>query len=90
LQDIEAINLPIKQTPYADNIYWVFAITLKDNYKKDAQQVMKELGAKGIGTRPFFIRCTNSLSLKKWVYLKMRNIQMQPNCMNEVFIFQVA
>lgn len=54
LQDIEAINLPIKQTPYADNIYWVFAITLKDNYKKDAQQVMKELGAKGIGTRPFF------------------------------------
>lgn len=54
LQDIEAINLPIKQTPYADNIYWVFAITLKDNYKKDAQQVMKELRAKGIGTRSFF------------------------------------
>lgn len=54
LQDIEAINLPIKQTSFAENIYWVFAVTLKDNYKKDAQQVMQELGVRGIGTRPFF------------------------------------
>lgn len=54
LQDIEAINLPIKQTSFAENIYWVFAFTLKDNYKKDAQQVMQELGVRGIGTRPFF------------------------------------
>lgn len=54
LQDIEAINLPLKEKAFAENIYWVFAITLKDNYEKNAQQVMKELGSKGIGTRPFF------------------------------------
>lgn len=54
LQDIDSINLPIKRTSFAENIYWVFAITLKDNYEKDARQVMQELGVKGIGTRPFF------------------------------------
>ncbi|MCY6412411.1 DegT/DnrJ/EryC1/StrS family aminotransferase [Acinetobacter sp. VNH17] len=54
LEDIEVINLPIKQKSFAENIYWVFAITLEDNYKKDARQMMQELGAKGIGTRPFF------------------------------------
>lgn len=54
LQDIDSINLPIKRTSFAENIYWVFAITLKDGYPKTTQQVMKELGEKGIGTRPFF------------------------------------
>lgn len=54
LNDIEAINLPIKQTDFAENIYWVFAITLKDSCKKTVQEVMQQLGEKGIGTRPFF------------------------------------
>lgn len=54
LSDIEAVNLPIKQKSFTDNIYWVFAITLKDNYPKSAKEVMRELGARGIGTRPFF------------------------------------
>lgn len=54
LQDIAVINLPIKGKVFAENIYWVFAITLKDDYEKKALQVIKELGAKGIGTRPFF------------------------------------
>lgn len=54
LSDIEVINLPIKTTPYAENIYWVFAVTLKDRYPKNAHEVMKELAYRGIGTRPFF------------------------------------
>lgn len=54
LQDIDTINLPIKHTSFAENIYWVFAITLKDEYPKTTQQVMQELSEKGIGTRPFF------------------------------------
>lgn len=54
LKDIEVINLPIQETHSAKNIYWVFAITLKDGYPKTARQVMQELGEKGIGTRPFF------------------------------------
>ncbi|MEJ5227784.1 DegT/DnrJ/EryC1/StrS family aminotransferase [Thermodesulfovibrio sp.] len=54
LSDIEALNLPLRTTPYAENIYWVFAVTLKDGYPKKAKEVMKELNNRGIGTRPFF------------------------------------
>lgn len=54
LADIKVINLPIISKIFADNIYWVFAITLKDNYPKTAKEIMKELSSRGIGTRPFF------------------------------------
>lgn len=54
LSDIEEINLPIKQKHFSDNIYWVFAITLKDSCSKNAKDVMAELSKKGIGNRPFF------------------------------------
>ena len=48
------INLPVKSTNYCENIYWVYAITLKDSYPKTANQIMSELGEYKIGTRPFF------------------------------------
>ena len=54
LGDIDTINLPIKNKPFAENIYWVFAITLKDVCKKIAKDIMQELAIKGVGTRPFF------------------------------------
>jgi len=54
LQDADMINLPIKATNYCANIYWVYAITLRDDYPKTAKEVMQELGKCNIGTRPFF------------------------------------
>lgn len=54
LKDIESINLPIPNTNYCENIYWVYAITLKDTYSKSAKNIMSELGEYKIGTRPFF------------------------------------
>jgi perosamine synthetase len=54
LQDLDMINLPIKATSYCENIYWVYAITLKDDYSKTSREVMQELGECNIGTRPFF------------------------------------
>ncbi len=54
LKDIEVVNLPIPKTDYCENIYWVYAITLKDNYKKTAKEVMQKLAEYKIGTRPFF------------------------------------
>ena len=48
------INLPVKSTNYCENIYWVYAITLKDSHPNTAKQIMSELGAYKIGTRPFF------------------------------------
>lgn len=54
LKNIDVISLPIVKTEYCENIYWVYAITLKDDYPKIAKEVMKELSEYKIGTRPFF------------------------------------
>ena len=54
LNDIEVINLPLNKTDYYENIHWVYAITLKEKFKKSAKEVMSELIEFKIGTRPFF------------------------------------
>lgn len=48
------IDLPLSNTDYAENIYWVYGVVLKEHIKLDALQVMKLLQNEGIGTRPFF------------------------------------
>ncbi|MFO0322860.1 MAG: DegT/DnrJ/EryC1/StrS family aminotransferase [Bacteroidota bacterium] len=53
LKDVKGIQLPIEKTAYCDNVYWVYGILLNDK-SKTAEQVMKLLADKGIGTRPFF------------------------------------
>jgi perosamine synthetase len=54
LKDIDVINLPMHSTSYCENIYWVYAITLKSSFNKAVVDVMSELGDHKIGTRPFF------------------------------------
>jgi len=51
---IPGIQLPLAQTEYAENIYWVYGVVLKDEVPFDGEEVMRRLHAKGIGTRPFF------------------------------------
>lgn len=50
----DKLELPLPGTDYADNIYWVFGMVLKENVPFDAQEAMRRLAAKGIGCRPFF------------------------------------
>lgn len=47
-------TLPIASTKFAKNIYWVYGLVIKENNELDAEAVMKILGKKMIGTRPFF------------------------------------
>ena len=54
LKDLRSVNLPVTKTDFCENIYWVYAITLKDDYRKTAKEVMAELSMYNIGTRPFF------------------------------------
>jgi len=55
LSDLEdRIELPLVKTEYADNIYWVYSIVLKEKAGMNAVEAMKRLGAEGIGCRPFF------------------------------------
>ena len=54
LKEVEGLELMPECTNYADNIYWVYGIVLKDEMPFDAEEMMRKLGKKGIGSRPFF------------------------------------
>ena len=53
LEGCEAFTLPLTQTDYCENVYWVFGIIPKDK-SRDAKWWMNKLVEQGIGTRPFF------------------------------------
>ena len=54
LKDMEGIILPIKETLYAENIYWVYGILLGKDIEATNQQVQAMLAEEGIGSRSFF------------------------------------
>ncbi len=54
LSGVDGLELMKEKTEYADNIYWVYGMVLKDEVPFDAEEAMRRLGQKGIGTRPFF------------------------------------
>lgn len=54
LLNVEGLELMPEKTEYADNIYWVYGLVLKDDVPFDAEEAMLRLAQLGIGTRPFF------------------------------------
>ncbi len=54
LSDVKGITLPVVETEYAKNIYWVYGIVLDDDLNMDNEMLQKKLGEEGIGTRTFF------------------------------------
>jgi perosamine synthetase len=54
LSDIPGLQLPLPRTDYADNIYWVYGLVLKDEVPFDAEEAIGRLAQYKIGTRPFF------------------------------------
>lgn len=54
LSDLDQVHLPLPETDYAKNIYWVYGIVLKEEVPFDAKEAMRRLTEMGIGTRPFF------------------------------------
>jgi perosamine synthetase len=54
LGDISGIQRPKQSTDYAENIYWVYGIVLRDELDFDAEEAMKRLSEKQVGSRPFF------------------------------------
>lgn len=52
--DLQNVQIPLAKTNYAENIYWVYGLVLDDNLGMNAEEVMRRLTEKGIGTRPFF------------------------------------
>lgn len=54
LSNVHGLELLPEKTGYAENIYWVYGIVLKDEVPFDAEEAMRRLGSRKIGTRPFF------------------------------------
>lgn len=54
LNNIPHLKLPIAQTAYAENVYWVFGMVLSKDIDFNVDEMMKKMGEYGIGTRPFF------------------------------------
>ena len=54
LEDVEGIQLPLPETDFAQNIYWVYGLVLDDDVSFDARDAMACLGDMGVGSRPFF------------------------------------
>lgn len=54
LKELPMLQLPLSETLYAKNIYWVFGLVIDISFPMDAETVMKKLAQLGVGTRPFF------------------------------------
>ena len=54
LEDMDTLQLPLPQTDYAENIYWVYGVVLKPGVPYEAEEAMSRLRQHQIGTRPFF------------------------------------
>ena len=54
LSDVKGIRLPVAETDYARNIYWVYGILLDEDIRVTNREITKLLAAEGAGTRTFF------------------------------------
>ncbi len=48
------LQLPVESTSYAENIYWVFGVVLRDSVPFDARRAIALLREKGVDSRHFF------------------------------------
>jgi perosamine synthetase len=65
LSGLKGVRLPLSCTDYAQNIYWVYGLLLDETIGLDAEEAMKRLAEKGVGTRPFFFPMHQQPVLRK-------------------------
>jgi perosamine synthetase len=70
LSNIPGIQLPLEKTDYAENIYWVYGLILKEDVPFDAEAMMKKLADQNVGARPFFWCMHEQPILKKMNFFK--------------------
>jgi perosamine synthetase len=54
LSNVAGLQLPLVETPYAQNIYWVYGIVLSGDIPFDTDEMIARLAQLGVGARPFF------------------------------------
>ncbi len=53
LEDVDGVKLP-PEKEWAKSVYWMYSILIKTPYRISRDELMKELAAEGIDSRPFF------------------------------------
>jgi len=66
LKNSSKLNLPLEKTEYAENIYWVFGLVLKDDVDLKVEKIIFNLLENGVGSRPFFYPMHNQPVLKEY------------------------
>lgn len=79
LTDIEDLQLPLAQTGYARNVYWVYGLVLGPQQKADADAVIPRLADRGVGTRPFFWPMHEQPVLKKMGFFNCESYPVAEN-----------
>lgn len=54
LRGVPKLRLPVEKS-YARNVYWMYHVVLEEGVRLSRDEIMKQLGEKGIETRPGFI-----------------------------------
>ncbi len=70
LQDQKGVQLPLPNTKYAENIYWVYGLLLDKISGPTADEVIKKLASQGIGARPFFCPMNIQPVFKKMAFFE--------------------
>ena len=65
LSENDKLQIPISETPYAKNLYWVYGLVLKKEVPFDAEEMITKLNEKLIGCRPFFWPLHQQPALKR-------------------------
>jgi perosamine synthetase len=54
ITSLQALQLPVLETPYATNNFWVFGLVIRPEFNITAREAIHALGELGVGCRPFF------------------------------------
>jgi perosamine synthetase len=85
LQGVPNIQLPLVETAFSENNYWVFGLVLNGKMTGKAKEVQNELGNLGIGTRPFFQPLHRQPVLQKFGLSEQPSLSVSENLGNSGF-----
>ena len=89
LKKLREIKLPLIETEFAKNIYWVYGILI--NPKIDnAKNIMEKLKKLKIGTRPFFYPMHKQPVLKKMGIFKKNYFPVSEKLYEQGFTYQAV
>jgi len=79
LKDVTGLQLPVMETSYSKNIYWVYGVVLDSSIKMSAEKFIINLAKLGIGARPFFFPLNKQPVLKKMNLFKKQTFPVAEN-----------